>query len=72
MNCNDNGFCVDGVCKCNQDYYGAACEHKACFKECNYKGKCLTNGTCVCDIGYEGFDCGNYILNIFIGISVCP
>ena len=27
-NCNDNGICSNGICNCQDDFIGAACEIK--------------------------------------------
>ena len=32
-----------------------------CSKECNFHGKCIENGTCLCDLGFSGADCSNKI-----------
>ncbi|CAG5112049.1 Oidioi.mRNA.OKI2018_I69.chr2.g6305.t1.cds [Oikopleura dioica] len=60
-NCNNQGECVDGACKCHQKsdgrfWTGPACETLACFDDCNGRGSCL-NGVCDCDLPWFGKDC---------------
>lgn len=42
--CSGQGYCdyATGNCKCNQGYYGNSCERTKCFKNCNYRGRCMS------------------------------
>lgn len=48
--CENGGTCLEGVCDCPDNFYGATCED-----EC-VNGS-YANGTCGCDAGYEGDAC---------------
>merc|ERR1711871_517213 len=51
-NCNDHGTCMNGVCKCDLAWTGAACERI----NCNDHGEGV-NGVCKCDKNYKGTHC---------------
>jgi hypothetical protein len=49
--CNQNGFCMGGVCHCNQGYYGDACTITSCSSGQYYNpssSSCLAQ----CNTGY--------------------
>lgn len=59
-----HGQCVCGMCQCEPDYMGSACEcsrnTSACKQdgqECSGHGRCMCN-QCVCNPGYFGSLCG--------------
>ena len=62
-NCNGNGECYNGKCKCNEFHTGLSCEERRCKNDCNNRGECSNNYKCNCQIGYGGEDCG---------IELCP
>ena len=47
-----------GECKCNENYRGIDCAVLKCPSDCSQNGQCM-NGTCICDMGYSGDDCGS-------------
>ncbi|KAM4711664.1 stabilin-2 [Anableps anableps] len=72
--CFGNGRCLDGIngtgiCKCNKDFNGTACETCQsgkygvhCDQECQCQnGRCDEglngDGTCECDVGWRGIHC---------------
>ncbi|XP_071770052.2 N-acetylglucosamine-1-phosphodiester alpha-N-acetylglucosaminidase-like [Centroberyx gerrardi] len=60
--CSGNGDCVDGRCRCQEGWQGAACDTLLCRPPaCGTHGVCTANG-CVCDPGWRGKSCG----------QVCP
>ncbi|XP_015254887.1 PREDICTED: stabilin-2 [Cyprinodon variegatus] len=76
--CFGNGLCLDGVngtgiCRCNQDFNGTACETCQsgrygvhCDQDCRCKnGRCneglIGDGTCECDVGWRGVHCDEKI-----------
>ncbi|XP_027899534.1 stabilin-2 isoform X1 [Xiphophorus couchianus] len=76
--CFGNGLCSDGVngtgvCKCNKDFHGTACESCQsgkygvhCDQDCRCKnGLCNEglngDGTCECDVGWRGVRCDEKI-----------
>ncbi|KAM6984714.1 stabilin-2 [Aplochiton taeniatus] len=78
--CFGNGMCVDGingtgVCQCNKDFNGTACEtcptgkygiHCDQVCACN-QGRCKDgmkgDGTCECDVGWRGINCHEKIVS---------
>ncbi|XP_036005270.1 stabilin-2 [Fundulus heteroclitus] len=76
--CFGNGLCSDGVngtgvCRCNTEFTGTACETCQsgkygvhCDQECRCKnGRCKDglngDGTCECDVGWRGVHCDEQI-----------
>ena len=58
--CSGHGSCESGVCLCDIDYHGSACDMHLGSSNCN--PRCLNNGTCsnstcVCTLGYSGTRC---------------
>ena len=51
-----HGICVDGVCKCNEDWYGTSCDLD-CLDKCNGRGTCSPDGGCECYNGFVGEFC---------------
>ena len=55
--CNFNGLCVNGICKCNDGYHSDDCsQNYQCDNTNCIHGNCVDN-VCKCNKGYEGFDC---------------
>ncbi|KAK4276611.1 hypothetical protein QN277_014740 [Acacia crassicarpa] len=59
--CNFNGDCIDGRCHCFLGFHGHDCSRRSCPRNCNGKGKCLSNGICECKDGYTGIDCSTAV-----------
>ncbi|CAG4967185.1 unnamed protein product [Parnassius apollo] len=58
-NCSNHGECEDGVCKCEPDWVGVACDELLCPDECNLAygaGECTAAG-CECVSGRAGPAC---------------
>ncbi|XP_042278657.1 N-acetylglucosamine-1-phosphodiester alpha-N-acetylglucosaminidase-like isoform X4 [Thunnus maccoyii] len=56
-NCSGNGDCVDGRCRCQEGWQGAACDSLVCQPPaCGPHGVCTANG-CVCAAGWRGKNC---------------
>ncbi|XP_068625483.1 attractin-like protein 1 [Battus philenor] len=58
-NCSNHGECEDGVCKCEQDWVGMACDEPLCPEECNAAygaGECTRAG-CECVTSRAGPSC---------------
>ena len=56
--CSGHGICEGGVCSCDTDYRGAACQIPACPHNCGRNGKCNEEGKyCECAPGWKGDDC---------------
>lgn len=55
-----HGVCnyATGMCKCNEEWEGNACESPSCFKlsNCSGHGSC-NDGNCSCDAGWAGDAC---------------
>ncbi|KAL6069490.1 N-acetylglucosamine-1-phosphodiester alpha-N-acetylglucosaminidase [Balamuthia mandrillaris] len=51
-----NGECVDGHCKCKDDWIGLDCSYKDCPHKCSEHGRCV-RGFCLCDEGWSGIEC---------------
>ena len=62
-NCSGHGRCVDAVCECHGGFDGSACDvvlGNQCPRNCTGHGTCdELSGSCVCDSGYGGRDCGS-------------
>jgi hypothetical protein len=62
--CTGHGLCQEnGECKCQEGFRGIDCSILTCPNDCSNNGQCM-NGTCVCDAGYSGDDCGS--------VNICP
>ncbi|KAM3873521.1 N-acetylglucosamine-1-phosphodiester alpha-N-acetylglucosaminidase-like [Diretmus argenteus] len=60
--CSGHGDCVDGRCRCQDGWQGAACDTLVCQPPaCSTHGVCTASG-CVCDAGWRGQNCS----------QVCP
>ncbi|XP_023146865.2 N-acetylglucosamine-1-phosphodiester alpha-N-acetylglucosaminidase isoform X1 [Amphiprion ocellaris] len=64
-NCSGHGDCVDGQCRCQEGWQGAACDSLVC-QTCGPHGFCTANG-CVCDAGWRGKNCSQECLPGFYG-----
>ncbi|KAL0225836.1 hypothetical protein P9112_013160 [Eukaryota sp. TZLM1-RC] len=53
-NCNNNGQCLNGICKCNSGNLLNCGE--SCPNSCSNQGKCI-NGFCSCEFPYFGPNC---------------
>ncbi|XP_013142133.1 PREDICTED: attractin isoform X2 [Papilio polytes] len=59
-NCSNHGECEDGVCRCEPDWVGVACDEPLCPEDCNAAygaGEC-TRGGCECATSRAGASCG--------------
>ncbi|KAL0227011.1 hypothetical protein P9112_014335 [Eukaryota sp. TZLM1-RC] len=56
-NCNNNGQCLNGICKCNSGNLLNCGE--SCPNSCSNQGKCI-NGFCSCEFPFFGHDCSLY------------
>uniref|UniRef100_UPI0037E82893 N-acetylglucosamine-1-phosphodiester alpha-N-acetylglucosaminidase-like n=1 Tax=Semicossyphus pulcher TaxID=241346 RepID=UPI0037E82893 len=66
-NCSGHGDCVDGRCRCQGGWQGAACDSLVCQPaDCEPHGVC-TAGGCVCDAGWRGKNCSQECLPGFFG-----
>ncbi|XP_033098929.1 teneurin-3-like isoform X2 [Anneissia japonica] len=54
--CNGNGQCVDGQCKCFPTYTGEDCLKGICPILCSTHGK-FHDGVCHCNVGWTGAEC---------------
>ncbi|XP_074510538.1 N-acetylglucosamine-1-phosphodiester alpha-N-acetylglucosaminidase-like [Sebastes fasciatus] len=65
--CSGHGDCVDGRCRCQRGWQGAACDSLVCQPPaCGPHGVCTANG-CVCDAGWRGKNCSQECLPGFYG-----
>uniref|UniRef100_UPI003AAAACEB N-acetylglucosamine-1-phosphodiester alpha-N-acetylglucosaminidase-like n=1 Tax=Centroberyx gerrardi TaxID=166262 RepID=UPI003AAAACEB len=65
--CSGNGDCVDGRCRCQEGWQGAACDTLLCRPPaCGTHGVCTANG-CVCDAGWRGENCSQECMPGFYG-----
>ncbi|KAM9851820.1 N-acetylglucosamine-1-phosphodiester alpha-N-acetylglucosaminidase [Aulostomus maculatus] len=56
-NCSGHGDCVDGRCRCQEGWQGAACDALVCQPPaCGAHGVCTPRG-CACDAGWRGKTC---------------
>ncbi|XP_036930221.1 N-acetylglucosamine-1-phosphodiester alpha-N-acetylglucosaminidase-like isoform X2 [Acanthopagrus latus] len=56
-NCSGHGDCVDGRCRCQDGWQGAACDSLVCRPPaCGPHGVCTADG-CVCAAGWRGKNC---------------
>ncbi|KAL1137929.1 hypothetical protein AAG570_009624, partial [Ranatra chinensis] len=57
--CSDHGVCIDGVCTCDANYTGEACDTLICPNNCSYSnGVCdRERHQCRCNPKYRGEDC---------------
>merc|ERR1711871_828822 len=58
--CSSRGTCVAGVCHCNGNYSGAACQLN-CPGDCNAPYGICEYGRCMCLSGYTGEGCEQHI-----------
>ncbi|XP_036930218.1 N-acetylglucosamine-1-phosphodiester alpha-N-acetylglucosaminidase-like [Acanthopagrus latus] len=66
-NCSGHGDCVDGRCRCQDGWQGAACDALVCQPPaCGPHGVC-TAGGCVCDAGWRGKNCSQVCTPGFYG-----
>ncbi|XP_068997176.1 N-acetylglucosamine-1-phosphodiester alpha-N-acetylglucosaminidase [Embiotoca jacksoni] len=66
-NCSGHGDCVDGRCRCEDGWQGAACDSLVCQPAaCQPHGFCTANG-CVCNAGWRGQNCSQECLPGFYG-----
>ncbi|XP_051255305.1 N-acetylglucosamine-1-phosphodiester alpha-N-acetylglucosaminidase isoform X2 [Dicentrarchus labrax] len=66
-NCSGHGDCVDGRCRCQEGWRGAACDSLVCQPPtCGPHGVCTAKG-CVCDAGWRGNNCSRECLPGFYG-----
>eukprot|EP00127_Corallochytrium_limacisporum_P006505 Clim_evm36s229 gene=Clim_evmTU36s229 len=85
--CSGNGSCTCSVCECDEGFKAdpnksvndCSCVDTTCTigtngEECSGKGTCGCDGTCNCDLGYEGDDCGicNQDIAEANGLPDCP
>uniref|UniRef100_A0A1B6D320 CUB domain-containing protein n=1 Tax=Clastoptera arizonana TaxID=38151 RepID=A0A1B6D320_9HEMI len=59
LNCSGHGVCLDGVCTCDAQYIGEACDIVICPNNCSYSnGYCVREQhRCECNEKYRGEDC---------------
>ncbi|KAI3361257.1 hypothetical protein L3Q82_012917, partial [Scortum barcoo] len=65
--CSGHGDCVDGRCRCQEGWQGAACDSLLCQPPaCGPHGVC-TAGGCVCAAGWRGKSCSQECLPGYYG-----
>ncbi|XP_029927909.1 N-acetylglucosamine-1-phosphodiester alpha-N-acetylglucosaminidase-like isoform X2 [Myripristis murdjan] len=64
--CSGHGECVDGRCRCQAGWRGAACDALLCQHACSNHSVCTADG-CVCDAGWRGRNCSQVCLPGFYG-----
>eukprot|EP00298_Acanthocystis_sp_HF-20_P013188 c20248_g1_i1.p1 GENE.c20248_g1_i1~~c20248_g1_i1.p1 ORF type:complete len:1293 (+),score=607.66 c20248_g1_i1:36-3914(+) len=66
QNCHNHGQCAGSKCYCQPAWAGDSCiVSVACRgKNCTFHGSCEVDGTCNCELGWEGLDCET--------VSLCP
>ncbi|XP_055371628.1 attractin-like protein 1 [Condylostylus longicornis] len=61
VDCSGKGVCVDGICTCDAQYTGEACNIQICPNNCSYhlrQGACKKEAhVCECRDGFAGNDC---------------
>jgi hypothetical protein len=60
VHCYGQGSCVNGMCRCFDNYDGESCAVLLCPNNCNLHGVCINvEGTpaCLCNPPYGGVDC---------------
>uniref|UniRef100_A0A087XAJ8 N-acetylglucosamine-1-phosphodiester alpha-N-acetylglucosaminidase n=1 Tax=Poecilia formosa TaxID=48698 RepID=A0A087XAJ8_POEFO len=68
-NCSEHGECVDGRCRCEKGWRGAACDTLVCQPPaCGPHGFCTASG-CICDAGWRGTNCSEACPLGFFGAS---
>eukprot|EP01017_Pseudomicrothorax_dubius_P026793 TRINITY_DN3023_c0_g2_i1.p1 TRINITY_DN3023_c0_g2~~TRINITY_DN3023_c0_g2_i1.p1 ORF type:complete len:209 (-),score=29.09 TRINITY_DN3023_c0_g2_i1:149-775(-) len=55
--CNGQGVCEDGKCKCNFGLQGPDCGQATCPNGCSGRGYCDRSGKCYCNSGFTGAGC---------------
>ena len=62
VDCGGHGVCRNGVCMCQEGYFGEECEVRMkCRRNCLDRGICMSNGRCRCFAGFEGEICEMFI-----------
>ena len=66
--CGGRGTCgKDGICECENGFFGEKCERSMCPSECSFRGRCVEtddgSSVCDCDEGYQGESCSERNLN---------
>ncbi|XP_074598114.1 attractin-like protein dsd isoform X2 [Brevipalpus obovatus] len=57
-NCSSHGACIDGICTCDGNWSGHACDKPVCPNKCSSNGRCnVEEKRCICEPGYIGDDC---------------
>lgn len=55
--CSRHGKCIDGVCRCDEDWGGPDCSIVNCsYNRCNFHGNCI-NSKCECYDDWTGETC---------------
>ncbi len=49
-----NGQLLSGLCVCDDDFIGDACDEKRCAHDCHGRGECVDGKCTSCKSGYEG------------------
>ncbi|XP_041985454.1 attractin-like protein 1 [Aricia agestis] len=62
-NCSNHGECDEGICRCEPNWIGVACDKPLCPDDCNAQygaGSCTSEG-CVCTPSRSGENCGREV-----------
>lgn len=88
VTCHDHGICNkycsitpfihrDNSCDCIVGYYGSSCTEECTDDiQCNQHGHCTKYGSCLCDEGYDGFNCEihdssySFLIIVLIGVNL--